>query len=512
MPEQPSKIVARSSFVLPVEPEAGTASRIEDGYILAKNGTIVEVGEWNDSVAARLVPLVESEDAMALGASGHATMSSDKISCDGKSSPGNDPIPLLPGILLPGFVKSHGHDHESAIIGVARDEPLADWLDHAVSPFSGFVHQAESDLGKALGMSPWSASFSKARLDDLVYGITTALVHLCNYSKYHLDEIVEANGLAGTRLVLALGSQDRNYDPRVLDSVTDALARLDKGWSRCKSDPRVSVIPGPDQFFSNSPEMLTALKKWADERGTLIHIHSSEEPRTTEWFRRTYGQTPVEYGSSIGFLDERTLLAHQVVCTEGDLEIIAERGAMVVHNPLANTILGSGMPPLMEMIDRKIPVAISTDGPGSADNQNMIAAARLASQYQKAYHRDATLLPADSLLQLVTRTPARMLGLDTGALRPGFDADFILVDTRSPNMTPTRLDNCLENLFWAANGSEIRYVVTGGIVKVDDYRPTSLPVRSILDAIQELSERFHSWRLTAPEIRAAGARQEESQS
>jgi len=166
----------------------------------------------------------------------------------------------------------------------------------------------------------------------------------------------------------------------------------------------------------------------------------------------------------------------------------------------------------MEMIDRKIPVAISTDGPGSADNQNMIAAARLASQYQKAYHRDATLLPADSLLQLVTRTPARMLGLDTGALRPGFDADFILVDTRSPNMTPTRLDNCLENLFWAANGSEIRYVVTGGIVKVDDYRPTSLPVRSILDAIQELSERFHSWRLTAPEIRAAGARQEESQS
>ncbi len=496
-----SKIVVRSRFVLPVEPETGTPTRIEDGYVFSENGAIIEVGAWDDSVAARINPLVNSNEVQALGVPTHS----------GVPTLG-EPVPLLPGILLPGFVKAHGHDHESAIVGVARDEPLADWLDHAVSAFSGFVHESADHLEQNLGLSPWRASFRKARLDDLVYGITTALIHLCNYSKYHLDEIVDTNAAAGTRLIVAIGSQDRNYDPRVLDSVDQALARLDKGVERCGSDRRVSVIPGPDQFFSNSPEMLVALKKWAARRETLIHIHSSEEPRTTEWFRRTYGQTPVEYGASIDFVDARTMLAHQVVSTERDLDIISASGAMVVHNPLANTILGSGMPPLMEMIDRRIPLAISTDGSGSADNQNMIAAARLASQYQKAFHRDASLLPAESLLALITRAPARMLGLDTGALRPGFDADFILVDTRCPNMTPTRLDNCLENLFWAANGSEIRYVVAGGVVVVDDYQPTTIPVNETLLAIQELSERFHQWRLTAPEIRAAGARQEEPKS
>ena len=97
---------------------------------------------------------------------------------------------------------------------------------------------------------------------------------------------------------------------------------------------------------------------------------------------------------SIGILDEHTVLAHQVNCGPHDVATLARTGAQVVHNPLANTILGSGMPPLMEMLGAGIPVAISTDGSGSADNQNMLAAARLAAQYQKAVRQDATLLPA----------------------------------------------------------------------------------------------------------------------
>jgi len=158
-----------------------------------------------------------------------------------------------------------------------------------------------------------------------------------------------------------------------------------------------------------------------------------------------------------------------------------------------------------------IPLAVSTDGSGSADNQNMIAAARLAAQYQKALHRDASVLPAAELLELVTIRPARMLGIRAGALRPGYDADFILLDTRGANLTPTRLDNCLENVMWAANGSEIRYVVAAGRVLVDDYRHVRLDAAAILETVQELSQCFQAWRSAAPEIRATGARSTEKQ-
>ena len=40
--------------------------------------------------------------------------------------------------------------------------------------------------------------------------------------------------------------------------------------------PRVTVVPGPDQFFSNGPELLKAAKAWARDHGVLLHCHSSE--------------------------------------------------------------------------------------------------------------------------------------------------------------------------------------------------------------------------------------------
>ena len=41
--------------------------------------------------------------------------------------------------ILPGFVKAHGHDHESPIIGLVKDVPLTTWLDGAVNPFTRFL-------------------------------------------------------------------------------------------------------------------------------------------------------------------------------------------------------------------------------------------------------------------------------------------------------------------------------------------------------------------------------------
>lgn len=50
------------------------------------------------------------------------------------------------------------------------------------------------------------------------------------------------------------------------------------------------------------------------------------------------------------------------------MKILAERHVKIVHNPLANTILGSGMPDIIRMLELGVDVAISTDGSGSSDN------------------------------------------------------------------------------------------------------------------------------------------------
>ncbi len=477
-------LLARARFLLPLR---GGEDRIEDGYVVAENGRIAECGPWTPAVEARWKPALETGEASALG-----------------SAPGGVPA-RLDGVLLPGFVKAHGHDTEPPIIGIAKDTPLTEWLDTAVNLFTGFLEASQKRLETELGESPYNVVYRKARLDDIAYGITTNLVHHCNHGKYHALEIAQENHRAGTRMIAALGSQDRHYHKNILDTPAAALARLDRAVEDTASFARFTVIPGPDQFFSNSPDMLKALKEWARKRDTLVHIHSSEEPETTAWFRRTYGLTPVEYGRSVGFLDGKTLLAHQVNCTETDLDILVETGAMVVHNPLANAILGSGMPPVMEMIRRNVPLAISTDGSGSADNQNIISAARLASQFQRAFHRDPTLLPAGDVLDRITRRPARMIGVDAGRLVPGAQADFILLDTTWPNLVPTRLETCLENMIWSANGVEIRYVVVGGDVLLDDYRHTTLDKPDTLEKMERIADAFSDYRKDVEVRRETGA-------
>jgi 5-methylthioadenosine/S-adenosylhomocysteine deaminase len=445
----------RSRFLLPMAESLGTETRIEDGYVLWSGDEILELGAYSEEIGRRLVKAHGSNlEVLRPGGS--------KVGVESTAD-----LFRWPGAVLPGFVKVHGHDHEPPIIGLVKDVALTAWLDGVVNPFTGFMKERREELIELLGRSPQSVSYQKARLDDLYYGITTAMTHHCNFSKYFADDLVESAELAGTRILVAVGAQDRHYAADLLDTPEEACKRLD-GYHQSHGDKkRITILPGPDQFFSNGPEILKALKAWAREHGTLFHCHSSEEKNTTAWFRETYGQTPVEYAEGLGILDDHTILAHQVHSTENDLDILARTGTRIAHNPLANTILGSGMPPVVEMLERGIPVAVSTDGSGSADNQNILAAARLASQYQKARYSRADYLPAQKALEMVTVDAAKMLRIQAGSLEPGWAADMVHIDLDRPNLTPTRVHNLVENLIWASDGSEVDLVVAGGEVSAE---------------------------------------------
>jgi 5-methylthioadenosine/S-adenosylhomocysteine deaminase len=481
----------RSRFLLPISDRLGRSRRIRDGYVLTDGAVIKDAGEYSEEIGRKMIGDYGSE-LMVIGAEKEGGYETSDIPC-------------LAGVVMPGFVKAHGHDHESPIIGIAKDEPLTEWLDHAVNLFTGFMNEERQSLEERFGKSPNYITYIKARLDDIYYGITSSMVHHCNHNKYRVAEIVQANLDAGTKMIVAVGAQDRNYDARILDRPGESVKRLDEYLASFGKAERTWIIPGPDQDFSNGPEQLKGLKQWARDHGTLIHIHSSEEPNTTRWFREQYGQTPVEYFQSIGFLDEDTIMAHQVNNTDHDLEILRDTGTKIVHNPLANTIIGSGMPPIIRMMDMGIPVVIATDGSGSADNQNILIAAKSAAQYQKALHQNARLLPSQKLLEMITIEPASFLRFNTGSIEPGMDADIIFIDLTVPNMTPTRLDNLMENLIWASNGNEVRHVIANGKILMYDRTFTTIDEEKIKREVQELSELFITYREKAAEIIGTGA-------
>jgi hypothetical protein len=76
-------------------------------------------------------------------------------------------------------------------------------------------------------------------------------------------------------------------------------------------------------------------------------------------------------------------------------------------------------------------------------------------------------------------------------------------------MIPTRLDNLMENIIWAADGSEIDLVVARGKVlkrkgKVMPFSDGST-AEEICVAVQTLSEKFAKHMETALEISGTGA-------
>lgn len=490
MSEFCNNLLARARLLITMAkgPDGSRRHVVEDGYVLTNGDIIEEAGAWSSEVLARLTPRLRTRKITVLG-----------------GGIGYEPQ-QIDGILMPGFVKAHGHDHEQMLKGRAKGVPLTAWLDSAVNPLGWFLRDNTERLDHMLEMDPFVLAYAMARLEDVRFGITTALTHHCNHNKLRIRELRDANHLAGTCLICVPGAQDRFYDPRVLDTPEEAIARLDAA-TELESD-YFQIAAGADQCFSNSRAMLEPIKRWARDQGKLFHIHSAEEPGTTRWFTESIepGMTPVEYFESIGILDRNTMLAHQVNCGEKDINILARRNVAVVHNPLANTILGSGMPPVIEMRDQGVRVAVSTDGSGSADNQSMIGAMKAMLQYFAAYHRNNTLLTAWDALEMATVVPAQMMHIHAGELAPGRLADFIIVDTSSDqlHLQPTESHNAAENLVWAATGTEISTVVCHGRLLRENGRFMFVDIPTMVAKLRMLSREFDKYLATATALKATG--------
>src|SRR5690606_11734284 len=63
-----------------------------------------------------------------------------------------------------------------------------------------------------------------------------------------------------------------------------------------------------------------------------------------------YGHRPVEHLRRLGVFDGPALVAHAVHLTGEEIEILAEHGVKVSHNPGSNLKLGSGIAPIPEML------------------------------------------------------------------------------------------------------------------------------------------------------------------
>ena len=98
-----------------------------------------------------------------------------------------------------------------------------------------------------------------------------------------------------------------------------------------------------------------------------------------------------------------------------------------------------------------------------------------------------------TILEMATANAADALGWEMGRIAPGQLADFILIDTRRPQLRPliTRpRSNVVFNLVYYATGADVDTVVIDGKLVMEDRVVRTLDEDRVLDDLQEHAQRL----------------------
>ena len=130
-----------------------------------------------------------------------------------------------------------------------------------------------------------------------------------------------------------------------------------------------------------TPDYFAALDALSREHHVPLFAHmletrtqrmlASEQPRFG-------GRSLVAYTAELGLLNERTNVIHAIWVDDRDLDLIADAGSVIAHNPVSNLRLGSGIMPFRAIRDRGIPVALGSDEAICGDTAEMWGVVKMA--------------------------------------------------------------------------------------------------------------------------------------
>ncbi|HEV2303013.1 MAG TPA: amidohydrolase [Stellaceae bacterium] len=385
-------------------------------------------------------------------------------------------------LLHPGLVNAHTHSHGNLAKGMGDRWTLELLL--TAAPWTYGNHSAEDKY--------LSAQIGAA---EMVLKGCTACYDL--FFEWPLPS-AEGFGLAaaayrdvGMRAVIAPMVADRSFYeaiPGLYDALPESLKeavgrlRLAPGketLAAIRAALSASQGPSEDIRFAIAPtiphhcsdEFILGCAALAREFGLGIHSHVGESKVQAVTGIRLYGRTQLAHLDRLGVIGPDFTVAHGVWLDADDMARLGDHGASVAHNPGSNMRLGSGLADARAMLERRVNLAIGTDGAACSDNQNMYESMRLASFVSKVQGPDwRRWLSTREAALAATEGSARALGFGEklGRIAPGYKADIVMLDLDHPNWLPR--NDPVNQLVHTEDGSAVDKVMIGGRLVVEGRR------------------------------------------
>jgi 5-methylthioadenosine/S-adenosylhomocysteine deaminase len=212
-----------------------------------------------------------------------------------------------------------------------------------------------------------------------------------------------------------------------------------------------------------------------------------------------------------GLLSEKLGIVHGVWLTAREIAQIAEAGSRVVHNPVSNLKLKSGIAPILDLHRAGVDVALGCDNYSCAETQNIFIAMRLLCLLPAVTDPEPGPINAAYALRAATLAGARAVGLSSaiGAIKPGMLADLIILDLNEPAFVP--FNSAARQIVFSEGGRAVdtvlvngRPVVRGGKLLTIDEAALAAAAESVAPAFRRDAQTLAARNadLAAPLLRA----------
>jgi 5-methylthioadenosine/S-adenosylhomocysteine deaminase len=370
------------------------------------------------------------------------------------------------GLVIPGLVNAHTHVAMTLLRGYADDKPLDAWLQEDIWPTEAELRPDDVRVGAELG------------LVEMIKSGTTAIGDMY----FEIDAIADAVERAGVRAMLGYGAvtlgQDDDGARSELERSLEVATEFDGA-----ADGRITAAFQPHSLTTAEEDYLREFVAKARDAGVPIHFHANETENEVDPIVDEHGVRPLEYADDLGLLTEDTYIAHGVHLDETEIDLLAERGVGVAHCPASNMKLASGMAPVQALRDAGVTVGIGTDGAASNNDLDAFDEVRDAAMIGKLAADDASAVPAEAAVEMVTQGSADLLGFDSGRVEPGANADLAVVDLSAPHLTPAH--DLVSHLAYAVRGGDVRHTVCDGEVLMRDREVVTLDEAAVRERASE---------------------------
>ena len=331
-------------------------------------------------------------------------------------------------VLLPGLINTHHHFYQT----LTRAYPEA--LNKELFPWLKSLYKVWANIQPEM----IAVSTELALSELLLSGCTTASDHhylFPSQLENAIDIQVEEAKKLGIRVVLtrgsmSLGEDDGGLPPQSVvqtkEQILSDSERLITTYHDSSEGSMTQIALAPCSPFSVTTDLMIETAELAEQHNVRLHTHLAETIDEENFCLEKFGLRTVDYLESVGWLSNRTWLAHGIHFNKEEIQKLGQAGVGICHCPTSNMMLASGICHSLELEDAGSTIGLGVDGSASNDGSNMIAELRQAMYLQRLRY-GASKITHQKAYNWATKGSAALLGRsDIGEIAVGKQADIAL--------------------------------------------------------------------------------------